>query len=108
MSHIITAIVGLLCIVLGILHCLGNVSLLHSYHKKRVSEEDKLPFAKTIGWGAIIIGVSIVLLGILSFLSEYLQNPLYSMSGNGVMIGGMIICCCIIFFAMMKYNKGIF
>ena len=69
MDSIGSVVVGIICIALGISHRKGNLSLLHSYHKKRVAEEDLLPFGKLVGLGTIIIGAVLILSGILFFLT---------------------------------------
>ena len=100
-EFIIQIIIGLALIVVGILNMKGNISLLHSYHRKRVKEEDIIPFGKKVGMGSIIIGITIIIAGILSILNyTYISN---------VIVGiGLIIGCILIFYAMLKYNKGIF
>ena len=46
MSELIAAIIiGVICIVIGILNMHGNISMIHSYHRKRISEADIIPFA---------------------------------------------------------------
>ena len=39
-GFIVTLLIGIACIVIGIMNSMGNVSMLHSYHRSRVSEED--------------------------------------------------------------------
>lgn len=107
-GFIITTVVGVICILLGISNMRGNINSLHSYHRKRVTEEDRLPFGKLVGAGTVTIGASIVLMGVFSLLSELLTcNPLVIV-GTGIMIVGVVVGLCISFYAMMKYNKGIF
>ena len=108
MESIITAIVGVVCIVIGFLNRKGNVSMLHSYHIKRVSEEDKLPFGRLVGLGMIIIGISIVIMGGLMLATRITENSAYSLAGTIISIVGMAIGFVITFYAMFKYNKGIF
>ena len=45
-GNIVTFLVGVICIVLGISNMKGNISSLHSYHRNRVSEEDRDPLRK--------------------------------------------------------------
>ena len=45
-AFIITLLVGVICIVLGVSNMRGNISSIHSYHRQRVKEEDKIPFGK--------------------------------------------------------------
>ena len=108
MENIITAIIGVVCIVIGIINRKGNISTLHSYHRNRVSEKDRLPFGKMVGLGMIIIGVSMIIMGALSFIATNLQNNLYLTLGSAALIVGLVIGLGITFYAMIKYNKGIF
>ena len=48
-AFIVSALVGVVCIVLGISNMKGNISSLHSYHRSRVSEEDRIPFGRMVG-----------------------------------------------------------
>ena len=100
-EFIIQIIIGLALIVVGTFNMKGKISLLHSYHRKRVKEEDVIPFGKKVGIGSIIIGITIIIAGTFSILNyTYISN---------VIIGiGLIIGCILIFYAMLKYNKGIF
>ena len=38
---IVTIIVGIACIIIGILNMKGNISMMHSYHIDNIKEEDK-------------------------------------------------------------------
>ena len=82
--------------------------MLHSYHRKRVAEEDRAPFGKTVGSGMIIIGISLILMGALSFMETGLQNEVYSIIGTVILIVCFASGLGISFYAMIKYNKGIF
>lgn len=86
----------------------GNISSLHSYHRNRVSEEDRLPFGKKVGLGTIIVGVAIILFSDLSAVPLYTNNDLFILIGAGILIVGIIVGLVISFKAMIKYNKGIF
>ena len=108
MENIVSILIGVVCITIGILNCSGNVSMLHSYHRSRVSEEDLPSFGKWVGAGTILIGISLVAMGILSYLAVHLQNNVYQTVGNAVLIAGFVLGIGISFFAMIKYNKGIF
>ena len=108
MEYITSLILGAVIIVLGIINLTGNISTIHYYHRKRVSAEDRLPFAKTVGVGTIIIGVSLIIMGILSFLSEALSNGVYLYVGYAILAVGVALGSIISFYAMIKYNKGIF
>ena len=51
MEQIITIVIGIVMILIGFSNRKGNISMLHSYHRKRVTEEDRLPFGKMVGNG---------------------------------------------------------
>ena len=108
MENLVAVALGVVCIILGILNLKGNVSTLHSYHRHRVSEEDKPKFARLMGIGTIIDGASFVAMGALSFLSEELQNGTYMTVGSVALAVGLVVGLGISFYAMIKYNKGIF
>lgn len=108
MENIFSVILGVVCVIIGLSNRKGNISLLHSYHRKRVSEEDKLPFGKLVGLGTIIIGAALILMGVLSFLATSLQDRIFSIIGTVILIVGLVSGLGISFYAMIKYNKGIF
>ena len=107
-GNIVTLLVGIVCIVLGISNMRGNISSLHSYHRYRVSEEDRIPFGKQVGLGTIIVGIGIIIFGILSSVALYIENNIFVLVGTAFLILGIIIGLVISFRAMIKYNKGIF
>ena len=105
---VVPVLVGIICIVLGLQNRKGNIESLHAYHRSRVSQEDRLAFGKAVGNGTIIIGVSVILMGIFLLIAELTQTELYALLGTGLMIAGMIPGFVVTFKAMIKYNKGIF
>ena len=107
-GNIVTFLVGVVCIVLGISNMRGNISSLHSYHRSRVSEEDRIPFGKQVGLGTIIVGIGIIVFSVLSSVTLYTENDVFILVGTAVLIIGIILGLVISFRAMIKYNKGIF
>ena len=107
-AFIVTALVGVVFIVLGISNMKGNISSLHSYHRSRVSEEDRIPFGRMVGFGTIIIGAAIIVFSGLSAVTLYTDNEMFTLIGTGILIAGIIVGLVISFKAMIKYNKGIF
>ena len=107
-GNIVTFLVGVVCIVLGISNMRGNISSLHSYHRSRVSEEDRIPFGKQVGLGTIIVGIGIIIFSVLSSVTLYTENDIFILVGTAVLIIGIILGLVISFRAMIKYNKGIF
>ena len=107
-SYIVAFLVGVLCIVLGISNMRGNISSLHSYHRHRVSEEDRIPFGKQVGLGTMIIGIGIIIFSVLSAVTLYTENNIFTLIGTAILIVGIVVGLIISFKAMIKYNKGIF
>lgn len=100
--------VALTCIVIGVQNRKGNISMLHSYHRSRVAEEDVLPFGKMVGNGMIVVGASIAAYGGALLASELWAVPQAVSVGAAVMIVGLAVGLGLAFYAMKKYNKGIF
>ena len=69
-------VVGIICIIIGIMTMHGNTSTLHSYHRKRVAEADILPFGREVGIGMLIVGGSIILSGILYAVSYFTETKI--------------------------------
>ena len=107
-GNIVTFLVGVVCIVLGISNMRGNISSLHSYHRHRVSEEDRIPFGKQVGLGTMIVGIGIIAFSVLSSVTLYTENNIFIFVGTAFLIIGIILGLVISFHAMIKYNKGIF
>ena len=107
-ENIVTFLVGVIGIVLGISNMRGNISTLHSYHRHRVSEEDRIPFGKQVGLGTMVIGVGIIIFSVLSTVTLYTENNVFILIGTAVLIVGIVAGLIISFKAMIKYNKGIF
>lgn len=107
-AFITTFIVGGICVILGISNTRGNISSLHSYHRHRVSEEDRLPFGRIVGAGTITIGGSVIVFSVLSAITILYDKQIFILLGTGIMVIGIIVGLVISFFGMIKYNKGIF
>ncbi len=105
---ILTGIIGIFCVFLGIQNMKGNINSLHSYHRKRVTEDDKLAFGKQVGLGTIIIGVGIVIFSIFIYVGQKTEKEILVIIGSVIMFIGLIIGMFLSFRAMIKYNKGIF
>ena len=108
MENLAPVILGIVCIVIGIFNRKGNVSMLHSYHRKNVTEENRIPFGKMVGLGTIIMGIAMIIAGILTFIAENQQAEICKIISYGVLISGFGAGIGINFYAMKKYNNGIF
>ena len=108
MESIVTLIVGIVLIVLGIINTKGNISTLHSYHRKRVKEEDRKIFGKKVGLGTIICGVGLILMAILSFLASILTMGVLLIIGYIALGLSLIVGITINIVVIIKYNGGLF
>ena len=107
-GFIVTAVIGLVAIVIGIVNMSGNVSSIHSYHRERVSEEDRIPFGRLVGLGTIVIGFSLIVYSGLSALAVYTSNTVLTVVSTVLLIIGIVAGMALSFYAMKKYNGGIF
>lgn len=107
-TFIITAAIGVILCVLGAVNTTGNISSLHSYHRHKVSEEDRKPFGRLVGLGTIIIGLAVIAFSAFFLLFELTQTPIYTFIGMTLLFAGIIAGLIISFYAMNKYNGGIF
>ena len=108
LSGIIEIIIAIIFIFIGISNLKGNVSLLHSYHVKNVSDEDKPKLGKLIGIAILIISLSLIISGVFMVFAELKNNTAFGVVSE-ISIGvGLLIGCAICLFAIKKYNKSIF
>ena len=87
---------------------MGNTRMIHSYHRKRVSEENLKPFGRMIGIGTIVIGVGLIAFGGLSFLATTLANGALETVGIIALATLGVAGLGVIAYAMKKYNGGFF
>ena len=78
----------------------GNISTVHSYNRRKVSEEDVPKYGKAVGTGTLIIGVSLVIAYFTTFWSMTIMGF--------IVITGIVIGLSFILYAQIKYNHGIF
>lgn len=95
-------LIGILLIGIGIANMKGNISMLHSYHRKRIKDEDKRPFGTKVGIGTIITGVTIIINAVVIYItgSEDIANWIITI--------GFTLGIGIILYSIIKYNKGLF
>ncbi len=101
MEDIILLVLGLFIAVTGIINMTGNISTIHSYNRRKVTEEDAPKYGKVIGLGTLIIGVSLVMAFVLTVLNLEIIIPF-------VIVPAIVIGLAFILYAQFKYNKGIF
>ena len=100
--------VGVVLLILGAIHMTGNISSLHRYHRKRVTEENRKPFGRLVGLGTTLVGISIILYGAMLFAFEKTQMDGLMIAATAILILGIVTGLGLSFYAMIKYNKGIF
>ena len=109
MKEFITLLIlGVAIIIMGIMNMCGNISTLHRHHRNRVSEENRLPFGRLVGLGTIIMGASLLILGVFTAVSYFTENALFETIGSIILGIGFVVGLAISFYAMKKYNGGIF
>ena len=101
-------ILGILLSILGFFNMKGNLSSIHRYHRKRITAENRVPFGRMVGAGTIICGISLVVSGCLTCISEKMQLDTLALIGSVVLGVGLVVGLALSFYAMLKYNKGIF
>ncbi len=101
MEDIILLVLGLFIAVTGIINMTGNISTIHSYNRRKVTEEDAPKYGKAIGLGTLIIGVSLVVAFVLTVLKLDVAIPF-------VIIPAIVVGLAFMLYAQFKYNKGLF
>lgn len=95
---IILGIIGIVLISLGyLLWKKERISLLHSYHYDKVSEENKKTFCTISGIGIIIIGIGFLLTGFAMDIIEYAWSML-------PFTVGFVIGLAMLIYAGLRYN----
>ncbi len=108
MERMMPILIGILFVAIGVSNRKGNISLLHSYHRHRVLEEDKLPMGKLIGLGMIIIGVTVMLIGVLPLVLKGASEHTLALIESILTVVGFIPGLGLNLYAIIKYNKGLF
>ncbi len=101
-SILISVSVGLIFVYIGWrIWKKEQISLIHEYHHKKVSEEDKMAYTEKMGKACIIIGIGILLSGVIDFVFK-------------ISYGWIVFTICFIWAiitmskAQKKYNGGWF
>ena len=107
-AFITTSGLGLLICILGIINMTGNISSIHSYHRHRVTAENRKPFGRLVGLGTLIIGIGLTVFGALFFIHEKTRLDFLVIVGTVILISTIVAGMAVSFYAMKKYNGGIF
>ena len=100
MDYIVLPFLGVFISAIGIMNIRGNISTIHSYNRKKVSEEDIPKYGKAVGTGTLIIGASLIAAFVTTFWNEK--------TAAFIVIPAAAIGLAFILYAQFKYNKGIF
>lgn len=92
---------GVICIVLGSFNMKGNIATIHWYNRRKVSQEDQMPYCRLVGLGTIVIGAAMI-------ISALLQAVVGTEVGTAMVLPGLLIGLVLILYAQIKYNKGLF
>ncbi len=101
-------LLGILIAVMGVINMTGNVNSLHSYHRHRVSEQDRLPFGRMVGSGTLIVGVGVIVFSVLMMIYHATEAESLVWIATAVMLVCIIVGLALSFWGMIKYNKGVF
>ncbi|MCH5353932.1 MAG: hypothetical protein J1E06_10785 [Acutalibacter sp.] len=100
-KFIIMILLGAVIVILGISNIRGNISSIHWYNRRKVSENDIPKYGKCMGIGSVIVGFSLVIPAVLELA---FQSDLF----DYIVLIGCIIGVVIMVYGQIKYNKGIF
>lgn len=101
-------LLGLLIAVMGVINMTGNINSLHSYHRHRVKEEDRLPFGRMVGGGTLTVGVGVIVFSVLMMIHHATEAEALVWIATAVLLVCIIVGLVLSFWGMIKYNKGIF
>ena len=101
-------LLGLLIAVMGVINMTGNINSLHSYHRHRVKEEDRLPFGRMVGGGTLIVGMGTIVFSVLMMIHHATEAEVLVWIATAILLVCIIVGLVLSFWGMIKYNKGIF
>ena len=102
-SAVISAIVGIVLLIVGFLIRKGNVSILHSYHYKNVTDIDA--YSKEMGSAIMFMSIPACING---FMTLFAHIKIVSVISAVLLFAGMIICVIHIFKVQTKHNGSLF
>ena len=92
---------GLILFVIGIFNRKGNISTIHWYNRRKVSEADRPAYGKWMGWGTILCGAGLMAGGILQYFAP---EGIWSIP----VVVGLVIGLGLMLYAQLKFNHGLF
>ena len=101
-------ILGIFLMFLGANNMRGKIGSIHWYHRRRVREEDILPFGRLMGLGTVFCGAGAICLGLMMWLGQQTGKAVFADNGAAAVIAGLAAGLALSVYAMLKYNRGIF
>ncbi len=102
-SAVISTVVGIVLSIVGILIRKGNVSILHSYHYKNVTDIDA--YSKEMGSAVMFMSIPACING---FMTLFAHIKIVSVISAVLLFIGMIICVIHIFKVQTNHNGSLF
>lgn len=102
-SAVVSTVVGIVLLIVGFLIRKGNVSILHSYHYKNVTDIDA--YSKEMGSAVMFMSIPACING---FMTLFAHIKIVSVISSVLFFTGMIICVIHIFKVQTKYNGSLF
>ena len=102
-SAVVSTVVGIVLLIVGFLMRKGNVSILHSYHYKNVTDIDA--YSKEMGSAVMFMSIPACING---FITLFAHIKIVSVISAVLLFEGMIICVIHIFKVQTKHNGSLF
>ena len=102
-SAVVSTVVGIVLLIVGFLIRKGNVSILHSYHYKNVTDIDA--YSKEMGSAVMFMSIPACING---FITLFAHIKIVSVISAVLLFAGMIICVIHIFKVQTKHNGSLF
>ena len=100
---LIELMIAIFMIISGLLVSRGHISLLHSYHYRKVT--DRNGYCREMGKAIMLLSVPVLLSG---FFSLFESVKIVSVLSTVILIGGEALAFIRIFKIQFKYNGGLF
>ena len=101
MEYLPLLILGLLIALVGLVNRLGDATTIHAHNRRKVREEDLPKYARAMGNGTMVIGLSLALTAALQM--AFGCDWVLLIAAAGIVVGLVMMVR-----AQFKYNKGIF
>ena len=102
-SAVVSTVVGIVLLIVGFLIRKGNVSILHSYHYKNVTDIDA--YSKEMGSAIMFMSIPACING---FMTLFAHIKIVSVISAVLLFIGMIICVIHIFKVQTNHNGSLF